>query len=95
MRKKLKEKSGETIIEALVSLLIVVISLSLLATSVVAAGKINARAREKLTEGFAFSYSDVAKASGKASIAFDDISLSDSADIIISEKNGYQFYERK
>ncbi len=95
MRKKLKEKSGETIIEALVSLLIAVISLSLLATSVVAAGKINARAKAKLTESLAFSYSDVTTTSGRASIEFDDGSLSDSVDIMISENNGYQFYERK
>lgn len=54
---KLKEQSGETIIETLVSMLIAVICISMLATSMLAAARINEKVRRKLTEELSFQYS--------------------------------------
>ena len=57
---KLKEQSGETIIETLLSMLIAVICISMLATSMLAAARINEKVRRKLTEELSFRYSDPA-----------------------------------
>ena len=57
---KLKEQSGETIIETLVSMLIAVICISMLATSMLAAARINEKVRRKLTAELSFRYSDPA-----------------------------------
>ena len=54
---KLKEQSGETIIETLVSMLIAVICISMLATSMLAAARINEKVRRKLTAELSFRYS--------------------------------------
>ena len=58
---KLKEQSGETIIETLVSMLIAVICISMLATSMLAAARINEKVRHKLTAELSFQYSDPAE----------------------------------
>ena len=57
---KLKGQSGETIIETLVSMLIAVICISMLATSMLAAARINEKVRRKLTAELSFRYSDPA-----------------------------------
>ena len=54
---KLKGQSGETIIETLVSMLIAVICISMLATSMLAAARINEKVRRKLTAELSFRYS--------------------------------------
>ncbi len=46
MMKKLRSRRGETLVETLVSLLIVVLCLSFLATAIVTAARINAGARD-------------------------------------------------
>lgn len=46
MMKKLRSRRGETLVETLVSLLIVVLCLSFLATAVVTAARINASVRD-------------------------------------------------
>ena len=58
---KLKEQSGETIIETLVSMLIAVICISMLATSMLAAARINEKVRRKLTAELSFRYSEPAE----------------------------------
>ena len=55
---KLKGQSGETIIETLVSMLIAVICISMLATSMLAAARINEKVRRKLTAELSFRYSN-------------------------------------
>ena len=57
---KLKGQSGETIIETLVSMLIAVICISMLATSMLAAARINEKVRRKLTAELSFRYSEPA-----------------------------------
>ena len=57
---KLKGQSGETGIETLVSMLIAVICISMLATSMLAAARINEKVRHKLTAELSFRYSEPA-----------------------------------
>ena len=58
--KKIKSSRGETIVEALVSLIIAVISIALLVTSVTVASKINAKSKESTSEQLSFEYVDAA-----------------------------------
>ena len=46
--KKLRERSGETIVETLVSMLIVVMSFTMLAGAIVAAARVNAGAEKQI-----------------------------------------------
>lgn len=46
MRKKLRSQRGDTLVETLAALLIVVLTMAFLATSIVAAARINAGVRE-------------------------------------------------
>lgn len=56
--RKLRGNSGETIVEALVSLIIAVISIALLVTSITAASKINEKSKARTTEQLSFAYVD-------------------------------------
>ncbi len=58
MRNKLRDSRGETIVEALVSLIIAVISIALLVTSVTAASKINEKSKARTTQQLSFEYVD-------------------------------------
>lgn len=55
---KLRDSRGETIVEALVSLIIAVISIALLVTSITAASKINAKSQARTTDQLSFAYVD-------------------------------------
>ena len=57
-RKKLANNRGETIVEALVSLIIAVISIALLVTSITAANKINEKSKARTTDQLSFAYVD-------------------------------------
>ena len=99
MFRKLKNKRGESIIEALVSLLIAVISIALLVTSVTVATKINLKNKTRQTEALAFSYTDSEPVTGNqtAAITFtseDDKNLSESdIPVTLKENNNYKYYE--
>ncbi len=92
---KLKGQSGETIIETLVSLLIAVICISMLATSMLAAARINEKVRRKLTEELSFQYSKPAvEQTGAVKLTFTDASAeSEQVDITLyKSKNDYYWY---
>lgn len=92
---KLKGQSGETIIETLVSMLIAVICISMLATSMLAAARINEKVRRKLTEELSFQYSKPAvEQTGVVQLTFTDASAeSKQVDITLyKSKNDYYWY---
>ena len=92
---KLKGQSGETIIETLVSMLIAVICISMLATSMLAAARINEKVRRKLTEELSLRYSEPAvQQTGAVQLAFTDASTeSKQVDITLyKSKNDYYWY---
>ena len=97
MFRKLKNKRGESIIEALVSLLIAVISIALLVTSVTVATKINLKNKTRQTSELEFKYSVVDSADSKtAKIDFtstSDDSLDTFVDVTLKTNNGYKYYE--
>lgn len=95
---KLKEQSGETIIETLVSMLIAVICISMLATSMLAAARINEKVRRKLTEELSFRYSDPAEQqTGAVRLTFTGASAEpEQVDITLyKSKNDYYWYRSK
>lgn len=91
---KLKEQSGETIIETLVSMLIAVICISMLATSMLAAARINEKVRRKLTEELSFRYSDPAQQTGVVQLTFTGASAEpEQVDITLYQsENDYYWY---
>lgn len=94
---KLKEQSGETIIETLVSMLIAVICISMLATSMLAAARINEKVRRKLTAELSFRYSDPAvQQTGAVQLTFTEAEASAESkqvDITLYQsENDYYWY---
>lgn len=92
---KLKGQSGETIIETLVSMLIAVICISMLATSMLAAARINEKVRRKLTEELSFQYSKPAvEQTGVVQLTFTEASAKpEQVDITLyKSKNDYYWY---
>lgn len=92
---KLKGQSGETIIETLVSMLIAVICISMLATSMLAAARINEKVRRKLTAELSFRYSEPAvQQTGAVQLTFTEASTeSKQVDITLyKSKNDYYWY---
>ena len=95
---KLKGQSGETIIETLVSMLIAVICISMLATSMLAAARINEKVRRKLTEELSFQYSKPAvEQTGVVQLTFTEASAEpEQVDITLyKSKNDYYWYRSK
>lgn len=98
MKNKLSNRSGETIVEALISIIIAVISIALLVTSITAASKVNAAAKAELTEKLAFHYSELNSKNVRVQITFSETSLNDGSntvDAVLSENNGYKFYKKE
>lgn len=98
MKNKLSNRSGETIVEALISIIIAVISIALLVTSITAASKVNAAAKAELTEKLAFHYSQLSSKDVQVQITFSETSLNDGSntvDAVLAENNGYKFYKKK
>ncbi len=84
--KKLKDRSGETLVETLAAILIITLSLAFLSTSLVTASKINQKLQG---EDPALTYEDVG--SGQTgTVKLDGVVLSKG--IVIYEKDGYYFY---
>ncbi len=89
--KKLKSTRGETLVETLVSLLIIVLTFAFLTTSAITAAKINAKVRQR---DVSFRYSD-AQEQGEATLTLrgsGNDSLSGTAKVQLYEENGYLYY---
>ena len=92
MRKKLKSRSGETLVESLVALLIIVLSLGILAGAIVSAARVNKKNREVKTD---LSVAEAQASAGTVTITHLD-SSSDNKNVTIyktQDDNGYVFYE--
>ena len=104
--KKLHENSGETIVEALVSLIIAVISIAMLVTSVTAASKINEKSKARTSEQLSFEYVELAadkegatinqNATVKIDFGTTDSSLTENnvGVTAYTTKNGYVYYRK-
>lgn len=104
--KKLHENSGETIVEALVSLIIAVISIAMLVTSVTAASKINEKSKARTSEQLSFEYVELAadkegatinqNATVKIDFGTTDSSLTENnvGVTAYTTKNGYIYYRK-
>ncbi len=101
-KRKLHGNSGETIVEALVSLIIAVISIALLVTSITAASKINAKSKARTTEQLSFAYVDESNSetgsvdkTKSAKITYDDTSLTTEtiAVNVYTTDNKYVYYK--
>ena len=88
--KKLKNKKGETLVEALVSVLIVVICFLALQVSIVTSGKINASAKEMVLK---FQISDTDEEDKNASVTIKRGNVSEKTRIKVKKTtDGYYYY---
>lgn len=87
---KLRTNRGETLVETLISIIIVVISVAFLVTSITAATRINAKVKNAVSSQMAFTYAD--KALSEGSMTVDGV-FADSINVKIYESNGYYYYE--
>ncbi len=83
MKKKLRSRGGETLLETLLSIMVIALALAMLTTAVVAATRINAKLQEVNQD---FSYQADSSTSGTVLIG------SGSKEAVISENNGYYYY---
>ena len=97
MINKLKNNRGDSIIEALVSLLIAVLSIAFLVASITAATKINEKNQAQVTKELSFSYVQTGDSGNHtAAIDFgsDDSLATESIDVkVYTTDNGYSYYE--
>jgi len=84
MRKKLKQKKGETLIETLFSLLIALLSMALLISAVLAATNINQKLREA-DESFRSQLEEVECMAGEAESEKIEVSFYDKNGVLIEE----------
>ena len=88
--KKLKNKKGETLVEALISVLIVVICFLALQISIVTSGKINASAKEMVLK---FQISDTDEEDKNASVTIKRGNVSEKTGIKVKKTtDGYYYY---
>ena len=97
LRKKFGSSSGETLVETLFALLIVVLAMTVLAGSIVAAAKVNQRGEQMETE-FQKSETDL-REDGTVHIAYKEASGIESSDIDVkvyttNDDNAYKYYEK-
>ena len=103
MINKLKNNRGDSIIEALVSLLIAVLSIAFLVASITAATKINEKNQAQVTNELSFSYVQAggtnagSSAERNANITFagDDTLTTNIYVNVYTTGNGYSYYEMK
>ena len=89
---KLRTNRGETLVETLISILIVVISVAFLVTSVTAASRINAKVKDAVSSKMSFTYED-AKPLGQGSMSVSGLlDATDEIKVDIYESNGYYYY---
>lgn len=93
MRKKLRSQRGDTLMETLAALLLVVLTMAFLATSLVTAARINAGVRQTDT---ALKYDNSTESSGKLTITSDKDHSTASKDVTVYEaEGGYRYYVYK
>ncbi len=103
---KIRSNRGDSIIEALVSLLIAVISVGLLVASISSATKVNEKSRAEVTDELSFTYVQKSDANsgtttpGTATIDFGDTGEEDQMTTTVNvnvytTENGYSYYEKK
>ena len=106
---KIRNNRGDSIIEALVSLLIAVISVGLLVASISSATKVNEKSRAQVTDELSFTYVQKASTStgnaksptpGEVTIDFGDTGEEDQLTATVNVNvyttdNGYSYYEKR
>lgn len=93
MRKKLRSQRGDTLMETLAALLLVVLTMAFLATSLVTAARINAGVRQTDT---ALKYDNATEKPGTLTITSDKNHSSASKDVTVYEaEGGYRYYVHK
>lgn len=89
---KLKTNRGETLVETLISILIVVISVAFLVTSVTAASRINAKVKDAVSSKMSFTYEDTTQLEQGSMSAPGILDATDEIKVDIYESNGYYYY---
>lgn len=93
MRKKLRSQRGDTLMETLAALLLVVLTMAFLATSLVTAARINAGVRQADT---ALKYDNSTERSGTLTITLDKSNSTAHKDVTVYEaEGGYRYYVHK
>ena len=90
--KKLKSDKGETLVETLVSIIIVFISVAFMVTSVTVASKINARVKEAVGSQISFTYEDAEETGTGSMTTVPEILDNSTVSVKIYESNGYYYY---
>ena len=85
--KKLKDSRGETLVEALMAIIIAVLAFAALTTAVLTAGKINARVRNT---DVSFRYSGSTQSDGRVTLSGG--LGTGGGDVTVYESNGYYYY---
>lgn len=88
MRKKLRSQRGDTLMETLAALLLVVLTMAFLATSLVTAARINAEVRQSDT---ALKYDDAEGETKTLTITRENNSVTKSV-TVYETKGGYRYY---
>lgn len=93
MRKKLRSQRGDTLMETLAALLLVVLTMAFLATSLVTAARINAGVRQTDT---ALKYDNSTESLGTLTITSDKSNSTAHKDVTVYEaEGGYRYYDYK
>lgn len=88
MRKKLRSQRGDTLMETLAALLLVVLTMAFLATSLVTAARINAEVRQSDT---ALKYDDAEGETKTLTITRENNSVTKNV-TVYETKGGYRYY---
>ena len=91
MRQKLRSQRGDTLMETLAALLLVVLTMAFLATSLVTAARINAGVRQTDT---ALKYDNATSETGTLTITRGNSSVTKSV-TVYETKGGYRYYAYK
>ena len=90
--KKLKSEKGETLVETLISIIIVVISVAFMVNSVTVASKINAKVKEAVGSQISFTYEDAEETGTGSMTTVPEILDNSTVSVKIYESNGYYYY---
>lgn len=89
--KKLRCAAGETLVEALVSVLIAALAFTFLSTAAVAAARINEKARTDVS----FHYFQNATEGAAATVQVSGSKGTRDESVVLYENNGYYYYTRR
>ena len=91
MKKKISSQRGETILETLIALLIIVVSISMLTTTIVRSASILKQSRDEAEEGFSYGKDSTVPAS--VTLSGENISLGTrSVNVYKTEQHGVTYY---